>query len=91
MKKMISYIAVILLVLDTIVSMGVLLHPSNMLTLSTVAVVWSIYALFALGTVAEVCHEDTQRLLGYDRRKFWKENRKFWKEYEKRMKEVKWQ
>lgn len=91
MKKMISCIAVILLVLDTIVSMDVLLHPSNMLTLSTVVVIWSIYALFALGTVAEVCHEDTQRLLGYDRRKFWKENRKFWKEYEKRMKEVKWQ
>ena len=58
MKKMISYIAVILLVLDTIVSVSVLLHPSNMLTLSTVMVIWGIYAMFALGAIADACHEE---------------------------------
>lgn len=89
MKKLLSYVAVVLFGLDTVVSMDVLLHSSDMQVLSITVVIWGIYAMLALGAITDACHEDTQRLLGHDRRKFWKENRKFWKEYDKKMKEMK--
>lgn len=90
MKKFIFCVAIVLFGFDTVVSMGVLVHPSNPLMLSTTVVIWGIYALFALGTYIDMHQDDTPRWSERDSRKFRKERRKFWKEYEKMIKEEKW-
>ena len=91
MKKVMFLAAVILFGLDTFVTMDVLMHPSNILVLSTAIGIWCIYALFVIGTFIDMHQDDTPRWSERDSRKFWKERRKFWKEYEKMLKEGKWE